>query len=155
MEEYRVQIPEEDFSVITFRQDDIPGVGVINASLSGFEPKVVFAWHLSLLIEFEDLIENGMPSQAERDVVDPFCDRLDAIVKGDHNEKPNALFLGRITWNEARELIWRVHDPEIANNALKEIIETERYPRMFDYRMEHDPDWEKTKWHLTMNETDQ
>ena len=58
------------------------------------------------MIDFEDLIDNGMPSKSEREIVDPFGDRLDLLIKGDDLEKPNALFLARITWNKTRKLIW-------------------------------------------------
>jgi hypothetical protein len=53
MTDYRVILPEERFRVVTFRQDDLPGIGVINEALVPFEPKIVFAWHLSIMIDFE------------------------------------------------------------------------------------------------------
>ncbi len=148
MEEHRVIIPEESYAVAKFRQKELPGVAVINESLRDFEPKIVFALHLSVMIHFDDLIENGMPSQAERDLVDPFCDELEVRIRGPNAQKPNALFLARITWNATRELIWRVYEPEPADTCLKSIIAAKSHPRFFDYIMEHDPEWEKTTWHL-------
>ncbi|TWT51892.1 hypothetical protein KOR42_33660 [Thalassoglobus neptunius] len=148
MKEYRVAIPQEDLYLIDFSQEGQPGVGVVNAALHQFEPKVVFSWHLSVMIEFADLIDNGMPSKSERELVDPFCDRVDSLIKGTDGKRPNALFLARLTWNETRELIWRVHDPEAADGILQGIIEEHQFPRPFNYEMEHDPEWEKTKWHL-------
>ena len=91
MTSYRVNIPEESFSIVTFQQDDLPGVAVINTALREFEPKAVFGWHLSLMLQLEDLIENGMPSQSERDIVDRFGDTLDDALKGKDTAKPNAL----------------------------------------------------------------
>lgn len=150
MTEYRVVVPEECYSIIEFQQEDLPGVGVINTALRDFEPRVVFGWHLSLMLELDDLIENGMPSVEEREVVDRFGDSLDLAIKGRDSEKPNALFLGRITWNATRELIWRVFDPEPVNDHLQSIINQvgDVSPRPFDFRMDHDPDWELTEWHL-------
>ena len=101
------------------------------------------------MLDFEDLIEKGMPSIQEREVIDPFGDHLDSLIKGPDLDKPNALFLARITWNETRELIWRVFDPEPANQTLQDIISRDESPRPFDYKMEHDPEWELAKWHLT------
>ena len=49
---------------------------------AAFEPKIVFAWHLSLMLQFADLIDNGMPSKKEREIVDPFGDTLDAVFQG-------------------------------------------------------------------------
>ncbi|WP_242929360.1 DUF695 domain-containing protein [Pontibacter vulgaris] len=148
MKKFKVIIPEEEYSILEFEQEDLPGVAVINSALRDFEPKQVFSWHLSIMLELEDLAENGMPSPQEQEIVDEFGDKLDALIKGPNKEKPNALFLARITWNETRELIWRVFDPEIANNDIQQIIKGGNTPRQFDYRMDDDEDWKMTEWHL-------
>ncbi len=57
MKQFRVIIPEEHYSIIEFIQEDLPGVGVINSALKTFEPKEVFGWHLSVMIDLENLIE--------------------------------------------------------------------------------------------------
>src|SRR4051794_8165420 len=98
-EEYHVLIPEEAYRLVDFRQKDLPRVAVINDALVAFEPKAVFAWHLSVIIDCEDLVLNGMPSTAEQKVIDEYGDALDAVFKGPNPEKPNSLFLARITWN--------------------------------------------------------
>ena len=150
MPQQRVVIPKEDLAVVKFIQDDLPGVAMINVALRGFDPKIVFPWHLSIMVQLNDLVENGMPSRDERDVVDAFGDALDVAIQGEDSQKPNALYLARITWNGTRELIWRVYDPEIANDYLQSILNAdgEVRPRPFDFRMDHDPEWELTKWHL-------
>ena len=149
MKKFKVLIPEEDYSILNFRQEDLPGVAVVNISLRDFEPKEVFAWHLSIMVELNDLGENGMPTKSEVDVIDNYGDFLDDRIKGEDKDKPNALFLARITWNGTRELIWRVYDPEIANDFLQELIEEGNQVREFDYRMENDEEWKLAEWHLT------
>ncbi len=149
MPNFPVIIPSENHRIVEFRQEGLPGIAVINETLASFEPKIVFAWHLSIMLQFEDLILNGMPSQTERDVIDPYGDLLDAALKGESLEKPNSLFLARITWNKTRELIYRVFDPEPANQFLVNVIETKSSPRTFDYRIDHDPEWKLAEWHLT------
>ncbi len=148
MKEYRVIIPEESFKVIEFRQDELPGIAFINSSLKEFEPKKVFFCHCSIMVYLEDLIENGMPSIEERKIVDDFGDWLNKKIKGKNRDKPNALFLGRITWNGTRELIWRVFNPEKTNEFLKEIISKKNHERTFDYRIDEDRDWKLAEWHL-------
>lgn len=146
--EFRVLIPEEEYQIIEFKQENLPGIGVINLSLIEFEPKEVFSWHCSIMINFENLIENGMPTN--KDVLDAekFEDFLSENIKGINKEKPNALFLARITWNETRELIWRVYDAEIVNEFLKKIINEKKYPFEFDYRIDNDEKWKLADWHL-------
>jgi hypothetical protein len=148
MQEFRVIIPEENYTIITFNRENLPAIMVINSSLLKFEPKEVFDWHLSLTIDFETEIENGMPAQSETDVTLPFEKYIDEQLKGDDTDKPNALFFGRITWNGTRELIYKIHNPEIANETLQKIIDDKTYPREFDYVMKFDKDWKLHKKHL-------
>ena len=149
MTEYRVVIPEERFRIVEFQQENLPGIAVINEALGPFEPKIVFAWHLSIMVQFEDLVVNGMPSHSDRELVDSWEDLVDAVVKGENPDKPNAIFLARITWNETRELVYRVYEPESVNQYLVNAIDTKSYPSSFDYRMDHDPEWKLAKWHLS------
>ena len=146
--DYRVIIPDEHYQILNFRQDNLPGIAVINSALKSFEPRIVFSWHLSIMFDLEELINNGMPSKKEREIIDPYGDLLDNNLKGPNKEKPNALFLARITWNKTRELIWRVYDPEIVHKYLQQIISDNSSPRQFDYRIDPDDEWKLTEWHL-------
>lgn len=143
--EVRLVLPEESFTLVDYKQDDLPCIAMVNSGLVGFDHQGIFKWHLSVIIDFEDEVENGMPSQEERDIVDPFCDKLDAEIKAGGN----ALFLVRETWNKTRRLVWMVYDPEIANQHIQYIIEHHHHPRPFDYRMEVDSDWEQPNWYLS------
>jgi hypothetical protein len=100
------------------------------------------------MLELVNLVDNGMPTNTERETIDSLGDFLDDKIKGDDKEKPNALFLARITWNATRELIWRVYDPEIVNTFLKSMIENDKSVREFDYRMDSDENWKLAEWHL-------
>lgn len=144
MDSYEVLIPEEYCMVMKGERDRLPCVTVLNTALMDFEPKEVFDWHLSLTIDFEELLDKGMPSRNELAIVDPFCDRLDEDLKADGN----ALFLIRETWNGTRRMVWRVYNPEIAHKYLQSIIEQKQYPREFDYYMEQDKNWQQATWYF-------
>jgi hypothetical protein len=148
MKEYRVVIPEEKYRILEFVQETLPGLAVVNASLKNFEFKKVFSWHCSIWINLENFIENGMPTTKESEIIKNFSDWLDEKIKGEDKEKPNALFLAKITWNESCELIWRVFEPEITSNFLKELIDKKEFPRKFDYRIDSDKEWKLADWHL-------
>ena len=148
MTDYRVIIPEEKPQIIEFIQDNSPGIAYVNRSLVDFEPKEVFSWHLSIMLDIQDTVENGMPSKKEQELLDKFGKTLDDNIKGQDKEKPNALFLARITWNKTRELIWRVFDPDLIDKYLRQIITDNSSPRPFDYRIDPDKDWKLTEWHL-------
>jgi hypothetical protein len=139
-----IAIPEEFHTVIEFRQNDLPGFATVNTALAEFEPKIVFSWHLSLLLQCVDLIKNRLPSPDEQKVLYAFEEKLDPLIKANGN----ALFLSRVTHDGLRELIWRVHDPEIANSVIQNIFRTKDHPRAIDYRMEEDREWQKAPWYL-------
>ncbi|WP_207389234.1 DUF695 domain-containing protein [Marinobacter halodurans] len=132
-----------------WKEDGLPCIGMLNSALKDFQHKNIFGWHLSVIIDFEELIENGMPSEEERDIVDPFCDQLDEEIKAGGN----ALFLVRETWNKTRRLVWRVYDPEIAHQHLQYIADYHRYPRPFDWRMEQDLEWDQAAWYFEQLKT--
>ncbi len=147
--EYRiVVIPDKYFSIIKFKQEGHLGIGSINTALQDFEPKVIFPWHLSLMIKLEETIENGMPTNAEFDLIDSFESQVETALNKVDEKSPNALFLARISWNETVELIWRIHNPETANSEIQNIIKNNAYPRYFDYRIDPDKNWDLAKWHL-------
>ena len=144
MTQHRVVIPKEEHTLVEFRQGDLPGVATVNSALSAFEPRIVFPWHLSVLIRCDELVENRLPSTDEQNLLYEFEDKLDVLIKA----KGNALFVARVTHDAHREIIWRVHEPEAANSVLSGILWTKDYPREFEYRMDEDPSWERTRWYL-------
>jgi len=141
---YRVVVPKEAHTLIRFRQRDLPGFATVNSALKEFEPKIAFSWHLSVLINCVQLVEDQLPSTNEQHLLYEFEDKLDPLIKAEGN----ALFLARVTHDAQREIIWRVHDPEAANSVLQGILHTKDYPREFEYRMDEDPTWEKAVWYL-------
>lgn len=143
--EIRIVLPEESYTLIEYKEDNLPCIAMVNSGLLEFEHKETFPWHLSVIIDFEETIDKGMPSEHEREIVDPFCDKLDEDIKAGGN----ALFLVRETWNKTRRLVWMVYDPEIANQHLQYLIENHQHPRPFDYRMEEDIEWKQPEWYLS------
>ncbi|MCK0115022.1 DUF695 domain-containing protein [Gelidibacter sp. F63206] len=148
MKEFKVHIPKEHYQIINFEKEALPAIGVINISLVDFEPKEIFSWHCSLILDFEDFIDNGMPTKEQVLVADKFEDFLDDKIKGENKEKPNALFLGRVTWNKTRQLLWRVYDPELTSQFLRSTIENKKYPLNFDFNISIDEEWAYAKWYL-------
>ena len=142
--EYRVVIPEERHTIVEFKQNGLPGVATINSALVEFEPKVVFAWHLSIMINAQGLEDNKMPTPDEQKVLDKFEDELAPIIKANGN----ALFLGRVTNDGWRELIYRIYDPEPVHEYLQGLISSKKHLRPFDYRIDPDENWEKAQWHI-------
>ncbi len=136
--EYKVVIPDEVYAILEWQRNDLPAICVVNQALANFEPKVVFSWRLSIIVDCVELAKRGMPTPEERGVLDQLGKQFDAHFKADGN----ALFLARITWSGTRQFLYRVYDPEVANRYLTAIIEDETNARPFEFRMEHDETWE-------------
>ena len=139
-----IKIPKESFTVITHEDSISPMVAIINKSIKDFEPKEVFGWHCSVLIKCKDIINKGMPSSEEQKVLDKFEDKLSKLIIG--RGTANAIYLGRITWNGTREIIYLVNNPEKAATKLQALIDKKKYPREFDFSIEPDYNWDKIKW---------
>ena len=95
MTDYKVIIPDEHYEIVEFIQENFPGVAVINSALKEFQPKEVFSWHLSLMVNLNDIVENGMPSKKEQSIIDEYGDMLDNDIKGPDKEKPNGRTRGQ------------------------------------------------------------
>ena len=145
--EVQVVLPDERYTLIEYELDAKSPVATVNAALIDFSHREIFRWHLSIIVSLGDVDEGGMPSASEREVVDPFGDELDEKLKAPP-ELPNALFLARMTWNGSRQLLYRLYDPERANEVLKTMVEAGSHPRSLDYRIEDDPEWRHAKWFL-------
>lgn len=149
--EYNIKIPDDFFSVFKFLQEEKLGIAAINTGLRGFKSKIVFGWHLSLMLHFDNVKEDGLPNDSDHKKVEIFEDELSDLLNPE-KRKPNGVFLGRITWNRTAELIWRIHDPEGANNIVQDVLRKKLYPFPFDYRMDPDADWNLASWHLEERE---
>ena len=145
---HRVVLPAPSYWVIEFVQEGRPGIAEVNVGLRDFQPRVVFGWHCSVMLHFEDVTGDGTPSAADAALADGFEAALDAAVKGSTVAKPNALPLARITWAGTRELIWRVCDPAPVAALLEERIARRDYALLFDYRLDRDVEWALAEWHL-------
>ena len=139
-----VTIPEESYSVVTYTVDEMPAVASINAALANYEHKNYFEWNCSLIVECKELVENGMPSPAEMEVLNGFEDELSKGLAGE-GELPNAIFFARITHNGTRQLIWKVSKPKQAYDYLANVMKEDQYPRNFEFVIERDVDWKKTE----------
>lgn len=142
-----VKIPENRYSLVHSSRDDKPAVIVVNSGIREFEPKDVFGWTCSLIMDFQDLAQNGMPTREESDIVLDYFEKLDADIRGDKIH-PNALFLARITWNGTFEAIWQVNNPKIVHEYLQQIIAEKSCPREMQYKIEYHAKWENVEYFL-------
>jgi hypothetical protein len=143
-------IPEPHYTLINTSFGKDPAVVVINSALRNFPSRQTFEWHLRIGIDCKLIGSNGMPTSAEGEVLHLLEEQIASSI----DLQRNVIFLARITCRGERVLLYRVHDPEVTNDALQLLVSPESQLREWDYQMEHDPDWELAQPELQLIEKD-
>ncbi len=86
-----------------------------------------------------------MPQPDEQEVLYAIGDEITAALVDARtgHDAPNVLYLARSTCGGVRELVFRVHDAEIANRVLRDRIKSRTWERAWEFRMEADREWEQ------------
>ena len=142
-----ILIPEEQLAVVSSTYEGLPAIIVVNTALRTFKDKDMFGWTCSLIMDYDSLGENGMPTSDESQLVIDYLDDLSKRIIGDVVH-PNALFLARLSHNGTCRVFWQVNNPKPVDELLKGIINDKTYPRGFDYRIEYDEKWDGVSWFL-------
>lgn len=144
----KIEIPEAHYTLFNATRDALPEVIVVNDALLRFEHGDIFPWSLRVRLEAEGLGDHGMPTPDESRLLFEIGDAIESKMLDTRTAlgARNALFLARSTWNALRELYFQVHDPEIADAALKQMLAEHDGSREWEYRMTHDPQWEEAGW---------
>jgi hypothetical protein len=135
-EKIRITVPEPHYTLFNSVRSDLPEVIVVNDALLAFQHTDIFPWHLEVTIQAEELAGEGMPTPEESKLLFEIGDKIESAIEG-----KNALFLARGTWDGLRQLSFRVHDPEQANDALKSLLANKPHARFWEYRMRSDSEW--------------
>jgi hypothetical protein len=143
-------IPPPHYTLIETSRGDDPAIVVVNSALRSFDQREFFPWHLSVSITCKDLGQNGMPTSEESTALYQVEDEISNLLM----ERNNAVFLARVTCQGQRELAYRIGDPEIANQALQQLVSASSSLREWEYRMEHDEAWELARPELQLLEKD-
>jgi len=87
-----------------------------------------------------------MPTKEEVEALARLEEKIAPALEVEHN----AIFLARITARGERVLLYRVHDPEKADEALQLLISTPDTVREWEYQMEYDVGWMLAKPELDL-----
>ncbi len=147
MKEVKIVLPDDHYSIVECESEGKPSIIVVNSGLKGFKNRDVFGWNCTLMIEFKDLADNGMPTHEESDIVLDYVEKLDSAIKG-NPDHPNALFVARETCDGQMQVYWQVNEPKLVHEYLQSIIQEKSYPREMEYRIEYDDEWKKVEWFL-------
>src|SRR4051812_10298031 len=111
-------IPAPYYTLLNTSRGKNPAVVVVNSALRNFDEREAFTWHLKIAIACKLVGANGMPTADEADALTKLEDEFARALK----VQENTLFLARVSCRGERELLYRVHDPETANDALQKLV---------------------------------
>jgi hypothetical protein len=134
----------ESFGLLETEMDGRRLVANIDFSLAGFPRKQDFPWFLSLSTALWEVDSEGLPTRQEADALNGWEDRVEEIV----HDRTGFKFVGRVTWNGFRELLYQVSDPGSAAPALQVLIENGD-TRPFAFRCQRDESWEQVAAYLS------
>lgn len=130
-------VPVPCYSLIETSIGSDPAIVVVNSTLLTFTGHDAFPWHLRIGVICKVQGVNGMPTKEEVEALARMEERIAPALEADHN----AIFLARITARGELVLLYRVHDPEKANETLQLLISTSDALREWEYQMEYDVGW--------------
>ena len=126
----RFAMSETDF-------DGYPLIANINLALRDYEQKQATPWLLSISTPLTYPSDRGLPSKQEAAALNSWETVVEleiAVV--------SFVFVGRVTWNGNRELLYYVKEPEVPVQRLQTLIDS-RSTRPFAFRCEKDEAWLK------------
>ena len=126
----------ETFAVLEGEYDGSPVVAMICTDLKNYMGKRATPWFLGLSTPLSKPTVQGLPTAEEAEELNRWEDALDREIKS----QSTSFFVGRVTWQANRELLYYVSKPDPIVGEIQKLIDR-RTTRPFAFRYEQDPDW--------------
>lgn len=134
----------EQFGLLETEMNGRKLIANIDLSLRTFRDKRSLPWLLSLSTSLKDADEEGLPTTVEADALNAWEDQVEQVISSAVNFK----YVGRVTWNGHRELLYHLKEPEAAAAALQRLIDG-RTSRPFAFRCQRDESWSQVSSYLS------
>jgi Family of unknown function (DUF695) len=123
------------FSIIAGEVDGHPLVAMINTRLREFPAKNGLAFFLSVSTSLINPTGKGLPTRSDANNLNSWEEMVEARLRS----VTNLVFVGRVTWNGYRELLYYVSNEEATAEALKALSSA----RAFAFTCDGDEKWAK------------
>jgi len=128
------------FSIMQGEVDGRPLFALIDMRLRDFADKQRFPFFLSLSTSLSNPTSEGLPTRSDADNLNAWEEAVEARVQS----ASIFVFVGRVTWNGHRELLYYVGDQQSTIETLKTLPGT----RPFAFTCERDEKWRKADFWL-------
>jgi hypothetical protein len=128
------------FSVMQGEVDGRPLVAMIDMGLRDLPDKQALPFFLSLSTSLMNPTNEGLPIQSDADNLN----RWEEVVESQLRPVTKLAFVGRVTWNGHRELLYYVASQQPTIEALKALSG----PRPFSFKCDRDKKWVNANYWL-------
>ena len=129
--------PGESFSIYKMDFSDGWGLATINNRYSQYPNKAFFSWHVLVELEIIDKNDNGHPADKDFEMLAKLEEEILSFLK----QKHTVHFLGRVTRNGFRDLLYYVDKPQIEQAEVNAFCDNIMKERGINFGMEKDPNW--------------
>jgi Family of unknown function (DUF695) len=126
----------EQFSVFESEMEGRPLIATINVGLRGLESKAAHPWFLSLSTPLIQPTKDGLPTPGDSTALSDW----EAFVEKRINPACQFVFVGHVTWNGSREVLYYIDRVEPTATLLKRLRD-DHLTRPFAFRCERDDAW--------------
>jgi hypothetical protein len=129
------------FAVLRGEADGHPMLAMIDMGLRNSPDMQQLPFFLSLSTPLISPTSEGLPSRSDADSLNALEDAVEARLR----PIGKFAFVGRVTWNGNRELLYYVKDQQTVAEALKKLSEAHS-TRPFAFRCNRDEKWDKANF---------
>src|SRR5437867_4455176 len=112
----------QNFRSFCVLQSELDGrllIAMIDMGLRGYREKSTVPWFLSLSTPLVNPTPDGLPTQRDSNNLNEWEDAVERELKGEGQ----FVFVGRVTWNGHRELLYYVDRPATSTRKLQRLID--------------------------------
>ena len=129
--------PGESFSISKLTFQDGWGLATFNNKYNNYPNKLFFPWHVSVELEIIRKNDNGHPIDADAENLVRIEDEVLNFIQLKHTVH----FLGRVTRNGFRELLYYIDTPRFNQDEVKAFCDNIMKDRGVNLNMKKDPKW--------------
>ncbi len=115
----------------------------VDMGLRDYPNKAKYPWLLSLSIKLNTVDQEGLPTKRESIELNGWEDAVEGEVSANASFK----YVGRVTWNGHRELLYYLDSPEPAVKSLQSLID-KKTTRAFAFRCQRDDAWHHVRMYF-------
>ncbi len=129
--------PGESFCIYKMDFPDGWGLATINSKYDQYPNKAFFPWHVLVELEIIDKNDNGHPVDTDAEKLA----KLEEDILKFLQQKHTVHFLGRVTRNGFRDLLYYVDQPKFEQAEVNAFCDNIMKERAINFGMEKDRDW--------------